>query len=71
MPYGNSVIETFRFQWYFIRRLNSRSEYHSAKAEYHCEAIELAERRIKLRDFLMRSLAISRFLYLSADKPLS
>ena len=26
-------------QLYSIRLLNSRSEYHSAQAEYHCEAI--------------------------------
>ena len=29
-------------QWYYIRLPSSRSEYHSAIAEYHCEAIELA-----------------------------
>ena len=38
-----SDIEALRLQWYFIRLVNSRSEYHSAQAEYHCEAIELAQ----------------------------
>ena len=36
-------------------------EYHSAIAEYHCKAIELAERRIKLRGFPLRSRARSVF----------
>jgi hypothetical protein len=31
----------------FYSPKSSRSEYHLAKAKYHCEAISLAERRIE------------------------
>ena len=33
LPYGNSAIETLRFQWYFIRLQNSRSEYNLGIAQ--------------------------------------
>ena len=46
------VICSLRLQWYSIRRPNSRSEYHSAQAEYHCVAISLAGRRIELKKAL-------------------
>ena len=37
-----SCFATLWSQWYYIRLSSSHSEYHSAIAEYHCEAIELA-----------------------------
>ena len=67
--FGNSVIEPLRFQCYFIRQTR-RSRISRCEASYHCEAISLAKCiwRIKLRDFLMRSLATADTFLLWTNK---
>ena len=45
-PYGFSVI---------LFAENCRRQYHLSQDKYHCEAIKLAERRIKLRSVLMNT----------------
>lgn len=41
--FGKNSLLALRFQCYFIRLQNSRNKYHSALAEYPCEAIKLAK----------------------------
>ena len=48
LPYSNSFIETYRFQWYFIRLQNSRSEYHLDEVQISLRSNITRQRRIEL-----------------------
>ena len=58
-----SCFATLWSQWYYIRLSSSHSEYHSAIAEYHCEAIELAEGEYNCGTCSTAGATIGAFVY--------